>query len=100
MDREGEDARRSPEEVPDRVAPFEAAQRGTFPNRILGKQTGDPVGIVLVVAQRRIARLQVADRLRVLKRSICSSRAGSNRLSCAILSSPLFRTAKPWPLSP
>ena len=50
MYREGEDARRSPEEVPDRVAPFEAAQRGTFPNRILGEQTGNPVGIVLVVA--------------------------------------------------
>src|ERR1700736_3544894 len=44
---EGEDARRSPEKVPDRLAPFEAAQRGTFPNRILG-QTGNPVGIVLV----------------------------------------------------
>src|ERR1700724_1640086 len=38
MYREGEDARRSPEEVPDRVAPFEAAQRRTFPNRILGEQ--------------------------------------------------------------
>src|SRR4051794_15435219 len=56
MDREGKDARRSAEEVPDRVAPFEAAQRGTFPNRILGEQTGNTVGIVLVVAQRSVAR--------------------------------------------
>src|SRR6516162_2146287 len=47
MYREGEDARRSPEEVPDRVAPFEAAQRGAFPNRILGEQTGNPVGIAI-----------------------------------------------------
>jgi len=39
---EEEDARRSQEEVPDRVAPFEAAQRGTFPNRILGNKLAIP----------------------------------------------------------
>src|SRR5262249_27181915 len=55
MYREGEDARRSPEEGPDRVAPFEAAQRGEFPNRIRGEQTGNPVGTVLVVAQGGVA---------------------------------------------
>ena len=63
MDREGEDARRSLEETPDRVAPFEAAQRRTFPNRILGEQTCDPVGVVLVVAQGRIVRLRSAPQI-------------------------------------
>src|SRR6266436_3167065 len=41
MDREGEDARRSLEETPDRLAPLEAAQRGAFPNGVLGEQTRD-----------------------------------------------------------
>src|SRR5262249_25247063 len=32
-----------------------------------GEQLCDPVGVVLVVAQRRIARFEIADRLRVLQ---------------------------------
>src|SRR5437762_8707895 len=43
-------------------------ERGAFPNRVVGEQTGDAVGIVLVVAQRCVARFQIADRFRVLQR--------------------------------
>src|SRR6516225_367427 len=59
--------RRCLEETPDRLAPLETAERGAFPNRVLGEQTRDPVGVVLVVAQGRIPRFQVADCLPVLQ---------------------------------
>ena len=67
MDREGENPRRTPEKTPDRLATFEPTQAGAFPYRVLGEQHGDPVGVVLLVAQGGIARFQVADRLGVLQ---------------------------------
>src|SRR5437764_6915161 len=51
MDREGENPGRTPEKAPDRLTTFEPTQTGAFPYRILGEQHGDPVGVVLLVAQ-------------------------------------------------
>ena len=67
MDREGKDLRRSREEIPDGLPPLEPAQAGAFPKRLFSEQHRDPVGVVLAVAHRGIARFQVADRLRVLQ---------------------------------
>src|SRR5215472_11473995 len=67
MDREGEDTRRASEKVADRLPPLEAAESGAFPNRVLGEQTRNPLGIVLVVAQGRIAHFKVADCFPVLQ---------------------------------
>jgi hypothetical protein len=95
MDRKGEDTRCSPEEIPNCLAPFEPAQAGAFPNRVFGEQARYPIGVVLVIAQRGIARFRLriasASSSTCKRRSICSSRAGSNRVSCAIYPPPVSR---------
>src|SRR5262245_61603300 len=105
MDREGEDRRGSPEATLDRFALLKPAEARAFPNRVLGEQICDPLGVVLVVAQRRIARFEIADRLRVLQQLQPPLNSFEPRRIKSIVlrhgvSSPLFRIAKPWPLSP
>jgi hypothetical protein len=67
MDREGEYAGRASEEAANGFPPFEAAERGAFPERVLGKQRGDAVRVVVRIAQRGVAGLEVADGFGVLK---------------------------------
>jgi hypothetical protein len=68
VDREGENPGRATKEASDRFPPFELPEARAVPQRVVGEQRRDPIGVVLLVAQRRVARFQIADRLRVLQR--------------------------------
>ncbi len=67
VDRKGKEPRGTPEELPDRVPSFKPAQALAFPHCVLGEERGNGIGVVLVIAIRRIPRLEVTDGVHVFQ---------------------------------
>ena len=51
----------------DCVPAYEPTETRAVPRRVLSKKRSDPFCVIVVVAQGRVARLQIADRLSVLE---------------------------------
>jgi hypothetical protein len=67
MDRKGKELRGTTEELPDGVPAFKPSQALAFPHRVLGKERRNALRVVLVIAIRRIPRLEVPDGVHVFQ---------------------------------
>src|SRR5215470_6648290 len=61
VDRKGEELRGATEELSNRVPALKASQALAFPHRVLGEERCQALRVVLIIAIRRIPRLEMTD---------------------------------------